>query len=121
MIERIEIIRGATAEFSTAAVAGTINVVLRKALSQQKMEGRAAVNVQNDKPTAFASGTFSDKSGPFTWTLPFNFTRFSFANEGIAEQRTYDPSGDLVQHFGSNRHNEGFGGNFNVAPRLAWN
>jgi len=47
MIERIEIIRGATAEFSTAAVAGTINVVLRKALSQQKLEGRAGVNVQN--------------------------------------------------------------------------
>jgi outer membrane receptor protein involved in Fe transport len=121
MIERIEIIRGATAEFSTAAVAGTINVVLRKALSQQKMEGRAGANVQNGAPTAFASGTFSDKSGPFTWTLPFNLTRFSFDHEGIAEQRTYDPDGNLVQQFGSNRHNEGFGGNFNVAPRLAWN
>lgn len=121
MIERIEIVRGATAEFSTAAVAGTINVVLRKALSQQKLEGRAGINVQNDAPTAFASGTVSDRSGPFTWTLPFNLTRFSFENEGNAEQRTFDPTGVLVQHFGTHRHNEGFGGNFNVAPRLSWN
>jgi len=121
MIERIEIVRGATAEFSTAAVAGTINVVLRRALSQQRMEGRAGVSVQHDKPTAFASGTFSDKSGPFTWTLPFNLTRFSFQNEGINEQRTSDPDGDLVQHFGSIRGGEGHGGNVNLGPRLSWN
>jgi outer membrane receptor for ferrienterochelin and colicins len=121
MIERIEIIRGATAEFSTAAVAGTINVVLRKPLSQQKVEARAGVNVQNDAPTAFVSGTWSDKSGPFTWTLPFNLTRFSFENEGSHEQRTTDSNGTLVQHFGTLRHNEGFGGNMNVAPRLSWN
>jgi outer membrane receptor protein involved in Fe transport len=120
MIERIEIVRGATAEFSTASVAGTINVVLRKALTQQRMEGRLGTSVQNDKPTTFASGTFSDKSGPFTWTLPFNLLRFSFLNEGFNEQRVFDPDQELVQHFGSNRRNEGFGGNFNFAPRLAW-
>jgi outer membrane receptor protein involved in Fe transport len=121
MIERIEIIRGATAEFSTAAVAGTINVVLRKPLSQQRLEGRAGVSVQNDKPSVFASGTYSDKSGPFTWTVPFNIHRFSFENEGVNEQRTYDPDENLVQHFGNTRRNEGFGGNFNLAPRLSWN
>lgn len=120
MIERIEIIRGATAEFSTAAVAGTINIVLRKALSQQRMEARAGANVQNGAPTAFLSGTFSDKSGPFTWTVPFNLVRFSFENEGTNQQRTYNPAGDLVQYFSNFRHNEGFGGNVNVAPRLAW-
>src|SRR6185436_8857742 len=47
MIERVEIIRGATAEFRTQAIAGTINVVLRQALSQQKSEFRASVSVQN--------------------------------------------------------------------------
>lgn len=121
MIERIEIVRGATAEFSTAAVAGTINVVLRRALSRQRVEARAGISFQHDKPTVFASGTFSDKSGPFTWALPFNVHRFSFQNEGINEQRTYGPDGDLAQQFGSIRSNEGWGGNFNLAPRLSWN
>jgi len=120
MIERIEIIRGATAEFSTQAIAGTINVVLRRALSQQKAEGRASVSVQNDEPTVFASGTLSDRTGALSWTLPFNFLRFSFRNEGLSEQRVFEPDNDLVQQFGSRRGNEGWGGNVNLAPRLSW-
>src|SRR5262249_51911856 len=63
MIERIEIIRGATAEFSTQAIAGTINVVLRRAFSQQSAELRASVSVQNDEPNVFFSGNVSDKAG----------------------------------------------------------
>jgi outer membrane receptor protein involved in Fe transport len=120
MIERIEIIRGATAEFSTQAIAGTINVVLRRALSQQTAELRASVSVQNDRPTAFASGNVSDKTGAVSWTLPFNFLRFSFANEGLSEQRVFSPDDDLLQQFTSHRGGEGWGGNINMAPRLSW-
>ena len=121
LIERIEIIRGATAEFSTQAVAGTINVVLRRALSQQTAELRAGVSVSNDKPTVFGSGQVSDRTGALSWTLPFNFVRFSFQNRGINDQRVYEPDGDLIQEFGSIRQGEGFGGNLNLAPRLSWN
>lgn len=121
MIERIEIIRGATAEFSTTAVAGTINVVLRRALSQQKAELRTGLSIQNDRPTGFVSGQWSDRSGPFSWTVPFNVARFSFANEGFSEQRVFDPDLDLVQHYSGRRHHEGWGSNGNLAPRLSWN
>src|SRR5258706_12131857 len=120
MIERIEIIRGATAEFSTQSVAGTINVVLRRALSQQKAEFRVGASVQNDKPTAFVSGNVSDKAGAFTWTIPFNLVRFSFANEGLSEQRVIAPDDNLVQQYASHRGAEGWGGNVNIAPRLSW-
>lgn len=120
MIERIEIIRGATAEFSTQAIAGTINVVLKRALSQQKAEARASVSVQNDRPTVFASGQVSDRTGALTWTVPFNVVRFSFRNEGQSEQRVFAPDNARVQQFGSHRGNEGWGGNVNVAPRLSW-
>jgi outer membrane receptor protein involved in Fe transport len=120
MIERIEIIRGATAELSTQAVAGTINVVLRRALTQQKAELRAGASVQNDKPTVFVSGNVSDRAGALTWTIPFNLLRFSFANDGLSEQRVIEPDLDVVQRFASRRGNEGWGGNMNVAPRLSW-
>jgi outer membrane receptor for ferrienterochelin and colicin len=119
MIERIEIIRGATAEFSAQAIAGTINVVLKRALSQQKAEGRVSISTQNDEPTVFASGTVSDRTGALSWTVPFNVVRFSFRNEGVSEQRVFEPGNDLVQQFGSRRGNEGWGGNVNVAPRLS--
>jgi outer membrane receptor for ferrienterochelin and colicins len=120
MIERIEIIRGATAEFSTQAIAGTINVVLRRAPSQQSAELRASASVQNERPTAFVSGIVSDKAGALSWTIPFNFLRFSFANEGSSEQRVFSPDNDLAQQFGSRRGAEGWGGNVNIAPRLSW-
>jgi outer membrane receptor protein involved in Fe transport len=120
MIERIEIIRGATAEFSAQAIAGTINVVLKRALSQKKEELRASVSVQNDRPTVFASGQVSDKTGDFSWTVPFNMVRFSFRNEGLSEQRVLGPDASLAQHFGSHRGNEGWGGNVNLSPRLSW-
>lgn len=119
LIERIEIIRGATAEFSTTAVAGTINVVLRRELSTRTREFRLGTHVQDDRPTVFGSGTVSDRAGPLSWTLPFNFVRFSFVNEGFNEQRVFEPGGGLVQHYGSRRRNEGWGANANLAPRAS--
>jgi outer membrane receptor for ferrienterochelin and colicin len=38
VIERIEVMRAASAEFSTLAVAGTINIVLKKAISKAQRE-----------------------------------------------------------------------------------
>ena len=122
MIERIEIVRGATAEFSTAqAVAGTINVVLRQALSNQRRELKVGASVENDQTTVNASGQWADKSGSLGYTIPFNATRFEFLNEGFNEQRAFSPDFDLTQYFLSRRQNEGWGYNGNIAPRLSWN
>ncbi len=121
MIDRIEIIRGATAEFSTQAVAGTINVVLRRALPTQRHELRVGTSVQHEKPTVHLSGQWADRSGALTWVVPFNAVRFSFANEAFGEQRAFEPNGDLAQHHSSHRRNQGWGANGNLAPRLSWN
>lgn len=121
LIERIEIIRGATAEFSTTAVAGTINVVLRRALTTRTQEFRAGANMQNGTPTGFVSGTISDRSGPLSWTIPFNAVRFSFRNESLNQQRLFEPDGDLAQYFSSLRRTDGWGGNGNLAPRVSLN
>jgi iron complex outermembrane receptor protein len=42
-VERIEIVRGAVAEFSTQAIAGTINIVLREEYKQKNTEIKAAL------------------------------------------------------------------------------
>lgn len=121
MIERIEIVRGATAEFSTQAVAGTINVVLKRALSQQRRELKVGASTEHDKPNINASGQWADKAGNLSWTVPFNAVRFSFVGEGFNDQRAYEPDFDLVQQYLSRRRNEGWGANANVGPRLSWN
>ncbi|HUP30943.1 MAG TPA: TonB-dependent receptor plug domain-containing protein, partial [Usitatibacter sp.] len=122
MIERIEIVRGATAEFSTAqAMAGTINVVLRRALSTQRRELKLGASVEHDKPTFTASGQWADKSGDLSWTVPFNLVRFAFVADGVNNQRVFDSDFDLTQHYVSRRRNQGWGANGNLAPRLSWN
>jgi outer membrane receptor for ferrienterochelin and colicins len=121
LIDRIEIVRGATAEFSTQAVAGTINVVLKRALSNQRRELKIGASTEHDQPNFTASGQWADKSGNLSYTIPFNAVRFSFVGEGFNEQRVYDPDFDLVQYFLSRRRNEGWGANFNISPRLSWN
>ncbi|HET7731962.1 MAG TPA: TonB-dependent receptor [Usitatibacter sp.] len=121
MIERIEIIRGATAEFSAQAMAGTINVVLRRALSTRKRELKIGASTEHDKPNVNVSGQWADKSGDLTWTVPFNAVRFAFLGEGFNDQRVFDPDFDLTQYYVSVRRNEGWGVNGNLAPRLSWN
>jgi outer membrane receptor for ferrienterochelin and colicin len=44
MIEKIEVLRAATAEYSTQAIAGTINIVLRKSAPRPSREVAAAIN-----------------------------------------------------------------------------
>jgi outer membrane receptor protein involved in Fe transport len=121
MIERIEIIRGATAEFSAQAMAGTINVVLRRAMATRKRELKVGASTEHDKPTFNASGQWADRSGNLTWTVPFNAVRFSFLAQGVNDQRVFDPDFDLTQYYVSRRQNEGWGANGNLAPRLSWN
>jgi len=120
-IERIEIVRGATAEFSTQSVAGTINVVLRQAVSNARREIKVGASVENEQPHLNVSGQWADKSGSLSYTVPFSATRFQFQGEGFNQQRVYDPDSDLTQFYLSHRGQEGWGTNFNSAPRLSWN
>lgn len=120
LIERIEIVRGATAEFSTQAVAGTINVVLRRALSTQRIEFKPGMSVEHGKPSVNLTGQWSDRSGPLSWTVPVTFVRFSFASLGRSDLRVWDADGDLVQRYLIRRPQEGWGTNFNTAPRVSW-
>ena len=120
MIERIEIIRGATAEFSAQAVAGTINVVLRRAVAAQRRELKLGGSTERGAPNLNVSGQWADRAGSLSYTVPFSLTRFEFVADGVNDQRAFDPGGDLVQYYVSHRRNEGWGANVNVSPRLSW-
>jgi outer membrane receptor for ferrienterochelin and colicins len=62
MIEKIEVMRAATAEYSTQAVAGTINIVLRKSASKPTRDWRAAATFPGRLPSRNASLGLADKN-----------------------------------------------------------
>ncbi len=119
-IERIEIVRGATAEFSAQAMAGTINVVLRRIPTQRRRELKAGASVENGRPTVNASGQWADNSGKLSWTVPFSFVRFAFENDNYSRQVATLPDGTVFQVYDFHRNNLGWGLNANLTPKLTW-
>ena len=68
-IERIEVLRAATAEFSTQSIAGTINIVLKKAIKTGQREVKLSVGAGRDTVTPTANLQLSDKKGQFSYSL----------------------------------------------------
>jgi outer membrane receptor for ferrienterochelin and colicins len=127
-VERIEIIRGAVAEYSTQAVAGTINIVLREdidpksagAASQMHQAFRLGDSVEEGRHSFNAGVTLPGRIGDFTYML----------NAGVNDNRNHDASSsdtiglapggavNLAQHFENESESRNRGGN--LAGRLSW-
>jgi outer membrane receptor protein involved in Fe transport len=69
LIERIEIMRAATAEFSTQAIAGTINIVLKRAIVTAQRDIKTVVQSDSGRPGGNANFTVSDKAGPWSYAV----------------------------------------------------
>jgi outer membrane receptor for ferrienterochelin and colicin len=70
MIERIEVMRAATAEFSTQAIAGGINIVLKKAITTAQTEIKAGLQSDHGQPGASVNLQLSDRKGPWSYSRP---------------------------------------------------
>ncbi|WP_028101525.1 TonB-dependent receptor plug domain-containing protein [Pseudoduganella violaceinigra] len=86
MIERIEIMRATTAEFSAQAVAGTINIVLRKAGGKPMREWKAALGVPSHFTSRNASLAMSDKNDAVAYTV--NASLASIVNQRAVRDST---------------------------------
>jgi iron complex outermembrane receptor protein len=75
-LERVEILRGSSAEFGGAAPL-TINLVMKKALSKRSTSLKAALGFRGSKPNAQFNWTENGGEGGFGWSLPvtLNMTR----------------------------------------------
>lgn len=66
-IEKIEVIRAATAEHSMQAIAGTINIVLTKVVSKPQRDLRLHVGHAGDQNNAMLIGTLADRAGQLSY------------------------------------------------------
>jgi outer membrane receptor for ferrienterochelin and colicins len=74
MIERVEIYRGANAQFSTQAMAGTINIILKKSASNKQHSIKASIGhmFQN---TGSIDWFNSDKNGNLSHTVSVSLSK----------------------------------------------
>lgn len=119
-IEKIEIMRAATAEYSMQAIAGTINIVLKKvAASRQRdvrLNGSASAGAHSVASTLLLANRVGDLSYFFNTTLSHSDSER--ASDG--GDRFLTPDGTLAQLRTSASHGYNTSNALIVQPRLNW-
>jgi outer membrane receptor protein involved in Fe transport len=115
MIERIEVMRAATAEFSTQAIAGGINIVLKKAITTAQTEIKTGLQADNGQPGINVNMQMSDRKGPWSYSIGGGIMHGEFdrPSRTITEADGAEP---LLHHGAST--SEGWFRSFNLAPRV---
>lgn len=119
-IERIEVIRAATAELSTQSIAGAINIVLKKAIVTAQRELKLGASEENGHYGANASLQLSDKVGKMSYSVSGNLTHGEFGRpDSSTEVRTdIDPNKSYAH--ASKTDSQGKFQSIGISPRINW-
>lgn len=119
-VERIEIVRAASAEFSMQAIAGTINIVLRKLVARPQRDLRMSVYGAGNTHGGGAGATLGERRGNLSAFLnAYLYAGRSEARTLGAEEFTL-PSGRLLQSRTSLYEGAGSYRGAYLMPRLSW-
>ena len=120
MIERIEILRSATAEYSMQAVAGSINVVLRKGASGAEREWKLGAGRGDGRWQPAASLRVADKLPGFAYSLTVAVERTADDVAGTTTETASDPAGTLLARRDTRTRNASSVNKASLTPRLQW-
>lgn len=120
VIERIEILRAASAEFSTQSIAGTINIVLKRVVRKAQRELRVGYGKSEDASNPSASLNMSDRIDGMSYSLGASVWRYNFDRQQPYEETQLDPEGRLTQWRRTEQNDSGSPRGFNLTPRLNW-
>ncbi|HEX8785231.1 MAG TPA: TonB-dependent receptor [Telluria sp.] len=122
LIERIEVLRAASAEFSTQSIAGTINIVLKKTVKagQRELKLGYATGNANGMSGPNANLQLSDKAGRLAWALTGNYQHQHFTRDVHDIEQFVDLAGSLDQLQLDRLPQSGRFSGYNLSPRLVW-
>ncbi|MDC8760017.1 TonB-dependent receptor plug domain-containing protein [Janthinobacterium fluminis] len=120
LIERIEIMRAASAEFSTQAIAGTINIVLKKAVKARQREAKLSLAEGGVYQTAYGNVQLSDRDGGFSYSLSGGGYRNHYDQTSRTVESGDAPDGTPTLLRRDTGRGVGRNDGINVAPRLNW-
>jgi outer membrane receptor for ferrienterochelin and colicins len=120
MIERIEVLRAASAEFSTQSIAGTINIVLKKTVKAGQRELKLGYSQAHDFKGPNANLQMADKAGALSWSLAANARREHYSRTVHNVEEHVDASGNEDSLRLGSLPESGHILLINVTPRLIW-
>ncbi|KAB8045390.1 TonB-dependent receptor plug domain-containing protein [Janthinobacterium aquaticum] len=119
-IERIEILRSAAAEYSMQAVAGSINLILRKGSSSAQREVKFGAGRGDGRWSPLASLRAADKLGNFSYGVTAVLERTAEDAEVQTRERASDSAGQTVMLRQTSVRNASSVNKASLAPRLHW-
>ena len=116
-IERIEVIKAGTADQSTQAIAGTINVILKETSRRALSSLRVGVSNGRDRPTGNLNYSISESRGPFNMSLPVSVFEWDRQVRNLVDRKMAGTDGQAAvsEQLGTNTS---WGWGYNVAPRF---
>jgi len=117
-LERVEIVRGASAEFGGGAPV-TVNLVMRKALPKDTLSLKLAAGLREDEPNGQFNIVRGGGDGGFSWLLPLTVFHHGSVTDKETLRRQYD-AGTRTLWQVDREHGEAPIPGLSFAPRLAW-
>jgi iron complex outermembrane receptor protein len=116
-IERIEVIKAATAEQSSQAVAGSINVILKETSRRSLSSLRLGLAIGKDLPLGNVNYSISESVGPFNMSLPISLFEWNREIRNTVDRKMAGSDGQtaISEQLG-NINSWGWG--YNFAPRF---
>lgn len=122
MVERIEILRGPTAETGARAIAGTINIITREGFRKRLNDLKLGVGLENGILTPSVNWTRDDKWDDVSYNVSVNLWSWRREDEGLSTttgvSTNPDDPYDYVQQEASRSENRRHG--INANGRLQW-
>lgn len=119
-VERIEIVRAATAEFSTQAIAGTINIVLKNKVTAAQRNLKLTVEGANVFTASTLDFQVSDKLDRMSYTFGGNLRGGTFKQESFRNEDGTDAQGQPNLLRTSVRRDTGGFTALTLTPRVNW-
>jgi iron complex outermembrane receptor protein len=111
------VIKAATADQSTQAIAGTINVILKETSRRALSSLRVGVSNGHDRPTGNLNYSISESRGPFNMSLPVSVFEWNRQVRNLVDRKMAGTDGQpaLSEQLGTNNS---WGWGYNLAPRF---
>jgi outer membrane receptor for ferrienterochelin and colicins len=128
-IERIEVLRAASAELPTQSIAGTINIVLRKVgrnavarndARKPERDLKLGYGIGRDTRSPNASLRLAERANGFAYELAGSLVHDDFRGEVPSIEQAYDAAGRQTLLRTTAGHEDGGMTTLNLAPRLEW-
>ena len=116
-IERIEVIKAATADQSAQAVAGTINVILKEASRRSLSTLRVGLATGKDRPLGNVNYSVNESVGPFNMSLPVSLFEWNRQVRNLVDRKMPGSDGQsaVSEQLGTGTS---WGWGYNIAPRF---